>query len=274
MKNVSGAAGAAARRGRTAHAGDDARSRMPGRSGRGCSRRGSAASRCARLGSALLSPALVDFGACLPGEIGRRRDDLSAATAAGCGEMPPAGIEPAHIGLKVRCSTAELRRPGAFDSSAQYACARVSVGGVQTGGRRRRRTPAVAEAEIVGAAESFLHERSFRELTVDEVMRRTDLSRPSFYVYFRDRHHLMLRVVEHIGDELRTMSQRWYTGAGDGPAQAREAMEGIVEVFGEHGPVLRGLADAAADDPEIERVYGALVQSFVDATVRHIEAEA
>jgi len=150
----------------------------------------------------------------------------------------------------------------------------VSVGGAEAGRRRRRRTPEVAEGEIVAAAESFLRERPFRELSVDEVMRRTDLSRPSFYVYFRDRHHLMLRVVEHIGDELRTMSQRWYTGSGDGPAQAREAMEGIVEVFGEHGPVLRGLADAAADDPEIERVYGALVQSFVDATVRHIEAEA
>ena len=53
------------------------------------------------------------------------------------------------------------------------------------GGRRRRRTPEVAEAEIVAAAESLLRERSFRELTVDEVMRRTDLSRPSFYVYFR-----------------------------------------------------------------------------------------
>jgi hypothetical protein len=50
-------------------------------------------------------------------------------------------------------------------------------------------------------------------------------------------------------------------------------MEGIVEVYGEHGPVLRGLADAAADDPEVERVYVALVQSFVDVTVRHIEAE-
>jgi hypothetical protein len=53
------------------------------------------------------------------------------------------------------------------------------------------------------------------------------------------------------------MSQRWYTGSGDGPAQAREAMEGIVDVFAEHGPVLRALADAAADDPEVERVYGA-----------------
>jgi TetR/AcrR family transcriptional regulator, ethionamide resistance regulator len=131
----------------------------------------------------------------------------------------------------------------------------------------------VAEGEIVAAAEALLRERPFRELTVDEVMRRTELSRPSFYVYFRDRHHLVLRVVEHIGNELRAMSGRWYTGAGDGPALAREAMEGIVEVYGEHGPVLRGLADAAADDPEVERVYGALVQSFVDATVKHIEAE-
>ena len=149
----------------------------------------------------------------------------------------------------------------------------MSVGGVETGGRRRRRTPEVAEAEIVAAAESLLRERSFRELTVDEVMRRTDLSRPSFYVYFRDRHHLMLRVVEHLGAELRTMSQRWYTGAGDGPALAREAMEGIVEVYATQGPVLRALADAAADDPEVERVYGGLVHSFVDVTARHIEAE-
>jgi AcrR family transcriptional regulator len=141
------------------------------------------------------------------------------------------------------------------------------------GGRRRRRTPEVAEAEIVAAAESLLRERPFRELTVDEVMRRTDLSRPSFYVYFRDRHHLILRVVEHLGRELRTMSQRWYTGAGDGPALAREAMEGIVDVYGEHGPVLRALADAASDDPEVERVYGALVQTFIDVTTHHIEAE-
>jgi AcrR family transcriptional regulator len=147
------------------------------------------------------------------------------------------------------------------------------VGAVETGRRRRRRTPEEAEGEIVAAAEALLRERPFRELTVDEVMRRTELSRPSFYVYFRDRNQLILRVVEHIGAEMRTMSQRWYTGAGDGPALAREAMEGIVEVYGEHGPVLRALSEAAANDPEVEHVYSGLVQSFVDATVRHIEAE-
>ena len=139
--------------------------------------------------------------------------------------------------------------------------------------RRRRRAPQVAEGEIIAAAEAFLRERPFRELTVDEVMRRTDLSRPSFYVYFRDRHHLVLRVVAYLESELFTMSDRWFRGSGNGRESAREALDGIVEVFAEHGPVMRALADAAADDPRVEEAYGALVRRFVDATARHIEDE-
>ena len=139
--------------------------------------------------------------------------------------------------------------------------------------RRRRRTPEVAEGEIIAAAESFLRERPFRELTVDEVMRRTGLSRPSFYVYFSDRHQLVLKVVEHLGSELFTMSDRWLRGSGEGPEIAREALDGIVAVYAEHGPVMRALADAAADDRGVEQAYTALVQSFIDATARHIDAE-
>jgi AcrR family transcriptional regulator len=139
--------------------------------------------------------------------------------------------------------------------------------------RRRRRTPEEAEREIIDAAESLLRERPFRELTVDEVMQRTELSRPSFYVYFRDRHELVLRVVEHLGGELFTTSERWFAGEGDGATLAREAVEGIVGVFDEHGPVLRALADAAVHDPGVEEAYGSLVQRFVDATARHIEHE-
>ena len=123
------------------------------------------------------------------------------------------------------------------------------------------------------AAEALLQERPFRELTVDDLMRRTGLSRPSFYVYFRDRHDLVLRVVEHIGEELFAMSERWYGGTGDGPELVREAIDGVVGVYAEHGPVLRALADAAAEDPRVEAAYVALIQRFVDATARHIEEE-
>jgi AcrR family transcriptional regulator len=139
--------------------------------------------------------------------------------------------------------------------------------------RRRRRTPEEAEREIISAAESFLRERPFRELTVDEVMRRTDLSRPSFYVYFRDRHQLVLKVVEHLGAELFTMGDRWLAGTAQGPELARAALDGIVAVYVEHGPVMRALADAASDDREVEKAYDALVQRLIDATARHIEDE-
>ena len=131
----------------------------------------------------------------------------------------------------------------------------------------------MAEREIVDAAEALLREKPFRELTVDDLMRRTGLSRPSFYVYFRDRHDLILKVVEHIGGELFVMADRWYKGTGDELAQVREAIDGVVAVFAEHGPVLRALADAAADDPRVEEAYTALLQRFVDATARHIETQ-
>jgi len=140
-------------------------------------------------------------------------------------------------------------------------------------GRRRRRTPEAAEREIVEAAEALLREKPFRDLTVDDLMRRTGLSRPSFYVYFRDRHDLVLKVVEHIGGELFAMSERWYSGTGEGSALVREAIDGVVGVFAEHGPVLRALADAASEDPRVEAAYLALIQRFVDATARHIEQE-
>ena len=140
-------------------------------------------------------------------------------------------------------------------------------------GRRRRRSPEVAEREIVAAAEALLRERPFRELTVDEVMRRTGLSRPSFYVYFRDRNHLVLRVVEHLGSELRAMADRWYKGEGDGPTLVRAACEGVAAVYAEHGAVLRALSDAAVHDTEVEAAYGSLIQSFVEVTAEHIERE-
>jgi AcrR family transcriptional regulator len=119
----------------------------------------------------------------------------------------------------------------------------------------------------------LLRERPFRELTVDEVMRRTGLSRPSFYVYFKDRHALILRLVEQIQGELLTMSNRWYEATEGGPSMLRYALEGTVAVYGRHNSVMRALADAAVEDPDVERAYDALIQGVVDATAQHIERE-
>jgi TetR/AcrR family transcriptional regulator, ethionamide resistance regulator len=140
--------------------------------------------------------------------------------------------------------------------------------------RRRRRSPEVAEREILAAAEELLRERPFRDLTVDEVMRRTELSRPSFYVYFRDRNHLVLRVVERLGEEQWALSEGWFEGTGSsGPESFRKALEGVVAVWERHGPVMHALSDAATVDQDVELAHTSLVQTFVDAIARLIEVE-
>jgi AcrR family transcriptional regulator len=138
---------------------------------------------------------------------------------------------------------------------------------------RRRRSPESAEGEIVAAAESFLRERPFRDLTVDEVMGRTTLSRPSFYVYFRDRHHLAVRLVEGIGAELFEMSARWLEGTGDPRRSVQAALDGIAAVYAEHGLVLGAIADAAGHDSDVEATYRGLIVRFVDATTVRIEQD-
>jgi AcrR family transcriptional regulator len=143
-----------------------------------------------------------------------------------------------------------------------------------TGSRRRRRSPEVAEQEIITAAEELLRERPFRELTVDEVMRRTDLSRPSFYVYFRDRHHLVLKVVERLTAETSEMADIWFRAEGrTGVETIREATRGVVDVHVRHGAVLQALADAAADDPEVEAAHAGALNYFIGLISDHIERE-
>ena len=139
--------------------------------------------------------------------------------------------------------------------------------------RRRRRTPEEAEREILDAAEAFLRERPFRDLTIDEVMDGTGLSRPSFYVHFRDRHHLALKLIEELGSEVFATAEPWLAGEGDDPEGLYEALRGTARVFEAHGPVLRAIADAATEDASVEQAYRGIVDDFVEATTKRIERD-
>ena len=139
--------------------------------------------------------------------------------------------------------------------------------------KRRRRSPESAEREILGAAESFLRERPFRDLTVDEVMARTTLSRPSFYVYFRDRHHLAVRLVEGIGGELFEQADRWLRGTGDPREEVHAALSGVAGVYATHGLVLAAIADAAGHDPGVEETYRDLIERFIATAAVRIARE-
>jgi TetR/AcrR family transcriptional regulator, ethionamide resistance regulator len=136
----------------------------------------------------------------------------------------------------------------------------VGARGRSEGGRGRRRRPEEAERAILAAARSFLAERPFREMKVEDVMARTGLSRPAFYAYFGDRYELVTRLLEGIGGLLFAVDRRWLvgdpgSGREDSVAVLRDALRRGSETFERYGPVLRAISDAASHDERVEEVY-------------------
>ena len=173
--------------------------------------------RVLRLDRELVARRVLDGGlevVRLPAELRDALVGLGDAAAAGRGAQSQSSSVPGHgatgvlsrehIGLLTRESIAiptDLRRHTDRLTSSPP--------------KRRRRSPESAEREILDAAESFLRERPFRDLTVDEVMARTTLSRPSFYVYFRDRHHLRCGSSRASAPSCSRWPSAGSAGAGD-----------------------------------------------------------
>jgi len=138
---------------------------------------------------------------------------------------------------------------------------------------RRRRKPEAAETEILDAAARFLREHPFRDMTVDNVMADTGLSRPSFYEYFRDRHQLIVKLIENLGVLPYTVGERWLSSGdqGDEPAEAlREGVQKLVELYATRGYLLRALADAASHDKRADAAHRAMIERHIEAATARI----
>jgi AcrR family transcriptional regulator len=139
--------------------------------------------------------------------------------------------------------------------------------------RRRRRRAEDAELEILDAAENFLRTRPFHAMTVDDLMARTGLSRPSFYEYFHDRHALARKLVERMLALMFPMCDRWFSGTGAPEADLRSGFEGLVAVYREHGALMRALRDAAAQDRRVKNAYEIFINRMIEGTAVRIRSE-
>jgi len=135
--------------------------------------------------------------------------------------------------------------------------------------REQRET---TRGEILAAAEAFLRERPYRELSIETVMERTGLTRTAFYRHFDDVPDLVLRLLGEVTKDLYLLGERWAASAGeDFPAPALAGLAGIVEFFARHGPLLRAIAEAAATDEQVERGYQQLREAFIEMTAGSLD---
>jgi TetR/AcrR family transcriptional regulator, ethionamide resistance regulator len=116
-----------------------------------------------------------------------------------------------------------------------------------------------AREQILDVARRELRVKPFRELSVDELMRETGLSRTAFYRFFPDREAVLIDLLGEVWTALAEARDL------EGPAEGEvtpASMAKLRELLADNRGVLRAVADAAASDEEVERTYREFMYSY------------
>jgi TetR/AcrR family transcriptional regulator, ethionamide resistance regulator len=133
---------------------------------------------------------------------------------------------------------------------------------------------AAIEATVLSATEELLREgRGYAELRVEEITTRAGLSRTAFYFYFRDKRELLVRLTEDVAELLSNEAEVWWSSPESGETEMRGALRRVIDLYREHGVLLRAVVEASAYDEVVAQFWRALLQTFVERSRERMEAE-
>jgi AcrR family transcriptional regulator len=140
--------------------------------------------------------------------------------------------------------------------------------------RRSRRPEGEARDALLAAAERLLAERLLAEITVGDLLEAAGVSRASFYFYFASKHDVVIALAERVVDEIALAARPWLERGDLAPGEAlRAALEGSLDVWRRHGPVLRAVAESWHASPELGDLWGALTARFTAAAREQVERD-
>ena len=132
---------------------------------------------------------------------------------------------------------------------------------------------AATERAILEATEALLEERSFRDISVEEVMASAGLSRTAFYRYFPDLESVVTRLMATLVSELRAASHLWLF-SDDPETQLHDAVLHFAAVYRDHGRLMQAFDEAAGAGPDLKQQWGGTLGELVGPVERYIEALA
>ena len=132
---------------------------------------------------------------------------------------------------------------------------------------------AATERSILSATEALLEERSFRDISVEEVMASAGLSRTAFYRYFPDLESVVTRLMQTLVNELRAASRLWLF-SDDPTTQLHDALLHFAAVYRDHGRLMQAFEEAVGTGPDLKQLWGGTLGELVDPVESYIEALA
>ncbi len=130
------------------------------------------------------------------------------------------------------------------------------------------------ELAILETAERLLDERSFADISVDDLAKGAGISRPTFYFYFPSKDAVLLTLFERAAIETDAASEGVSQTLPDDRWEGwRAGISVFFDAFVKHKGVLRAAHSVRATNPEISQLLATFMQKWIDNTAATIEAE-
>ncbi|OBF54282.1 TetR family transcriptional regulator [Mycobacterium sp. 852002-53434_SCH5985345] len=151
-----------------------------------------------------------------------------------------------------------------------------SVGQTRALRGRRAMRPSGDDREqaILATAERLLEQRSFADISVDDLAKGAGLSRPTFYFYFKSKDAVLLSLLEPViaraDSEFDGAVQRL---PADPRRVWRNGIKAFFTAFSTHRRLARAATEALATSSELRVVWLGFMQKWIDQTAAIITAE-
>jgi AcrR family transcriptional regulator len=136
---------------------------------------------------------------------------------------------------------------------------------------KRRQAREETRRQILDITQEFLRERSFRDLSIEEIMSRTGHTRTVFYRHFEDIPALMLTLIAEVGAELVEMGAQWAGADSTSPDEARARLAGFIDFHVRNGALVRAVSEATHHDEAVAEAYAQMVEGFIALTAQTMQ---
>lgn len=136
-----------------------------------------------------------------------------------------------------------------------------------TKGDRRRQ-------QILDTVAELLESSTYDDISITEITRRADVTRPGFYFYFPTKGAAVASLMEGLFADYMDAAAVWYehreTDQRDG---IRIGMAATVDLWRKHAVVMHGMVQAAATDREAEALWNQWVGAFTARALPTVSAD-
>jgi AcrR family transcriptional regulator len=133
---------------------------------------------------------------------------------------------------------------------------------------------AAVEADVLAATERLLADgATFTELGVQRIAAEAGVARSTFYLYFRDKTELLLRLAATLGDVSFALVTGWSPDAPDALDGLADTLLRVIRFYRDRRHVFAAVLEVAGYDRTIGEFWEAQLRLFIDQGERWLLAE-